>query len=406
MHVLVVTQYFWPENFRINDIVTGLHARGHQVTVLTGHPNYPSGTFTNGYTGRQVLEERYEGIRVVRVPMLARGQRSGVRLLLNYLSFALMGSFIGPLLTRDRYDVIFVYEPSPMTVGYPAMVLKALTGRPIVFYVQDLWPESLSATGFVTHPAALKGVEWMVRGIYRQCDRILVTSRAFIARVQRLGVPRDRVGYYPQYAEGFYRPLARQADWNSQQGIPEGFTVMFAGNMGTAQDLTTVLGAAELLRDEPVNWVFLGDGSVRADLQQRASELDLRRVFFLGSRPASEMPQFFAQADALLVSLTSDELFALTVPAKLQSYLACGRPIVASLQGEGAEIVIESRAGVTSEPGNPRSLATAVQSLRGLPHLERVEMGQRGRRYFEQHFERETLLTELEEIFRQVGGRT
>ncbi|OOV14677.1 glycosyltransferase family 4 protein [Deinococcus sp. LM3] len=405
MHILVVTQYFWPENFRINDIVTGLHQRGHQVTVLTGHPNYPSGQFTHGYTGRQVQIEQFSSIRVLRVPMLARGQRSGARLLMNYMSFALMGSVLGPMVARGRYDVIFVYEPSPMTVGYPAMVMKWLTGQPIVFYVQDLWPESLAATGFVTHTAALKVVEWMVKGIYKACDRILVTSRAFIPRVQRLGVSPDRISYFPQYAESLYRPLAPEPDWARQQGLPEGFTVMFAGNMGTAQDLMTVLEAAEILREETINWIFLGDGSMRTELESEAYKRNLTSARFLGSRPASEMPRFFAQADALLVSLTSDELFALTVPAKLQSYLACGRPILASLLGEGAEIVREAGAGVTCEPQNAQGLAEAVLVLRQLSQDQRDAMGLRGRAYFEAHFERESLLNDLERTLKQVGGR-
>lgn len=404
MHVLVVSQYFWPENFRINDLVAGLHQRGHRVTVLTGHPNYPSGQFTDGYRGRRVVQEQYQDIRVVRVPLAARGQASGLRLLLNYLSFAASASLLGPVLLRDQYDVIFVYEPSPMTVGYPAMALKRKTGRPIVFYVQDLWPESLSATGFVTHPWALKAVEQMVKGIYRACDRILVTSRAFVPRVRRLGVPAERTGYYPQYAESFYRPLAPDPAWGRAHGLPNGFTVMFAGNMGVAQDLWTVMEAAERLRDEDINWVFVGDGSVRAELEARAKEKGLERVFFLGSHPAAEMPRFFAQADALLVSLTQDELFALTVPAKLQSYLACGRPVLASLAGEGAEIVREAGAGVTCPPQDASGLVDAVRRLRRLPEEERAEMGRKGRAYFETHFEREALLTELEQILADVGG--
>lgn len=404
MHVLIVTQYFWPENFRINDLVSGLHDRGHRVTVLTGHPNYPSGQFTHGYDGRRVAEEQYEGIRVVRVPLLPRGQGSGVRLFLNYLSFAVSASVLGPRLLREAYDVIFVYEPSPMTVGYPAMVMKRRTRRPIVFYIQDLWPESLSATGFVTHPWALRAVEWMVRGIYRACDRILVTSRAFIPRVERLGVPARRIAYYPQYAEGFYRPLAPDLDWARAQGVQAGFTVMFAGNMGLAQDLSTVLDAAEMLRDRDINWVFVGDGSVRANLEQQARQRQLDRVAFLGSHPAEQMPRFFAQADALLVSLTRDELFALTVPAKLQSYLASGRPVLASLAGEGAQIVEEAGAGLSCAPQDARALADAVTRLHETPPEERAEMGRRGRAYFEAHFERERLLTELEALLAEAGG--
>jgi colanic acid biosynthesis glycosyl transferase WcaI len=404
MHVLVVTQYFWPESFRINDIVTGLQERGHRVTVLTGHPNYPSGQFTHGYTGRAVQEEQYGTVRVLRVPMLPRGQKSGLKLGLNYLSFALMGSLLGPWLATERYDVIFVYEPSPMTVGFPAMAIRAKTGRPIVFYVQDLWPESLAATGFVTHPLLLKATEYMVRWIYCSCTMILVTSRAFIGRVERLGVKRDSIRYYPQYAETFYQPLLPDEQWARQQGLPTGFTIMFAGNMGMAQDLFTVLSAAQLTASAEIHWVFVGDGSARAELETQVATLGLHNVHFLGSHPATAMPQWFAQADVLLVSLSADELFALTVPAKVQSYLACGRPILASLDGEGATIVREAEAGHVVAPQNARALADAALALQGIPPEERAAMGQRGRAYHERHFEREQRLSELEELFGQVGA--
>ena len=398
MHLLVVTQYFWPENFRINDIVSGLHQRGHQVTVLTGHPNYPSGTFAKDYDGRSVREEQYEGIRVLRVPMLARGQKSGLRLALNYLSFALSGSMLAPHLVKDHVDVILVYGLSPMTVGFPAMVIKVVTRRPILFYLLDLWPESLAATGFVSNPLLLGAVAQMVRLIYCSCDLVLVTSRAFIPRVQRLGVTAARIRYLPQYAEAEYQPQPPEPLWAQAQGLPQGFRVIFAGNMGMAQDLFTVLDAAERTLNSGIHWIFLGDGSVRADLEMQVRKRSLINVHFLGSRPSSEMPRFFAQADALLVSLTADELFALTVPAKVQSYLACGKPILASLDGEGAEIIREAGAGLVVPPQNAAALASAALQMKEMDVGSRTILGERGRRYCEQHFERETQLSELETV--------
>lgn len=404
MHILVVTQYFWPENFRINDIVAGLHQRGHHVTVLTGHPNYPTGAFTSGYSGRQIEQEQYEGIRVIRVPMLPRGHGNGVRLALNYLSYAFNASVLGPLLIRQPFDVIFVYEPSPMTVGFPAMVMKRKSGRPIAFYLQDLWPESLVATGFVSNPILLKAVEWVIKWIYRSCDLILVTSRAFIPRVTRLGHPASRVRYFPQYAETFYAPQEQNPTWHKENNLPTGFTIMFAGNMGTAQDLFTVLEAAAQTEQDGIEWVFLGNGSAKAELERHVQTENIKNVRFLGSFPPSQMPQFFAHADALLISLTDNEIFALTVPAKLQSYLACGKPILASLKGEGAAIVQESEAGLVVPPAQPTALASAARSLKAKTIAERTEMGWKGRRYFEAHFEREAMLTELEDILQNVGN--
>lgn len=402
MHILVVTQYFWPENFRINDIVSGLHERGHQITVLTGHPNYPTGSFASGYDGRSVRDEQYEGIRVLRVPMLPRGQKSGLRLGLNYLSFALSGSLLAPWLARDRYDSILVYGLSPITAAFPAVVMKKKIGRPLVFYLLDLWPESLSATGFVTHPVLLSGVTKIVRFIYRACDMILVTSRAFIPRVKRLGASPARIHYFPQYAEPEYQPQSADASWAATQGLPPGFKIMFAGNMGTAQDLFTVLDAAERTSDCGIHWVLVGDGRVKVDLEAQVAERQLSNVYFMGSRPSSEMPKFFAEADALLISLTADELFSLTVPAKLQSYLASGRPVLASLGGEGAEIVREAGAGLVVHPANAEALAAAALQLKEMDRPVREALGQQGREYSNRHFGREARLTELEGLLAQI----
>lgn len=402
MRLLVVTQYFWPENFRINDIVLGLRQRGHQMTVLTGHPNYPSGTFAEGYDGRSIREEDYEGIRVLRMPILPRGQKSGLRLALNYLSFAVSGSLFGPGRVKEQYDAILVYGLSPMTAAFPALVMKAKIRRPLVFYLLDLWPESLSATGFVTNPVLLGLVAQMVRFIYRACDRVLVTSRSFIPRVRKLGVAAERILYVPQYAEPEYRPQAADPVWARTRHLPEGFKIMFAGNIGTAQDLFTVLDAAEITLAQEIQWVFLGGGSVLADLEAQVARRHLTNVHFLGTYPSNEMPQFFAQADALLVSLTADELFALTVPAKVQSYLACGRPVLASLDGEGAAIIRESGAGLVVPPQNAAALAAAALELQGMETQFREALGQKGRDYCEKHFDREKKLAELEDILTNV----
>nr|WP_245557625.1 glycosyltransferase family 4 protein [Deinococcus peraridilitoris] len=371
--------------------------------VLTGHPNYPEGTFAAGY-GRGVRRETFCGARVSRVPMLARGAGGARSLALNYLSFALAASLLGPLLCRGRFDIIFVYEPSPMTVGFPAIVLRFLRRTPLVFWVQDLWPESLSATGFVTSPIILASVERMVRWIYRHCDLILVTSRAFIPSVQRVGRRYDGVAYYPQSAEVLYRPMRVEEAPDVGAELPKGFRVMFAGNLGTAQDLPTVLAAAELVRDLPdIRWILIGDGSMRSWVETEIERRGLQeQVHLVGRRPVSDMPKYFAHADALLVTLKRDPIFALTVPAKLQSYLACARPIIAALEGEGASIVREARAGLTVSPQDPVSLAQSVRKMYAMGKNEREQYGVRGRIYFLEHFERERLLDELERHFAAV----
>jgi len=406
MRILIVTQYFWPENFRINDIVIGLQQQGHTLTILTGHPNYPSGTFAKGYSGRRVKHDLYNDMRVFRVPLFPRGQKSGLKLALNYFSFAFSGAIYALLCLKNEYDCIFVYEPSPMTVGFPAIALKFKIRKPIVFYIQDLWPDSLLATGFVKNPQIIKAVESMVRMIYRACDKILVTSKAFIPKVQQAGYPLASIAYLPQYAEAFYRPVEPDPSDPAQPTLPEGFKVVFAGNMGTAQDLFTVLDAAEKTINDGINWVFLGDGSVKEDLKTQSECRNINNVFFLGSFPAETMPQFFARADALLVSLTNDALFALTIPAKLQSYLACAKPILAMLNGEGATIVRDSNSGLVIAPGDSSQLAQAARQLKQISLEQRQQMGKNGRQYYEREFDRSTILAKLDDIFHSVQVRS
>lgn len=404
MRVLIVTQYFWPENFRINDLALGLRDRGHRVEVLTGLPNYPSGRLFEGYGPFRPRREDFQGVVVHRVPLIPRGGGGGVRLALNYLSFAGLGALLAPWRVRGRFDVILVFEPSPITVGIPALVLKRTRRAPVMFWVQDLWPESLSATGAVRSPAILKAVERLVRAIYRGCDRILVQSEAFVDPVRRLAGESARVQYFPNSAEAFYRPVDPASGNGSVPPLPGGFRVMLAGNLGAAQDLPTVLDAAERLRGRgDVHWLLVGDGRMRGWVEEQVSARGLGgTVHLLGAHPPEAMPHFFARADVLLATLRREPIFASTIPSKVQSYMACARPILAALDGEGARVVTEAGAGVAVPAEDPAALADAVARLAALPAAEREAMGARGRRYFMEHFEREMLLDRLEGWMREM----
>jgi len=397
LHVLILSQYFWPEGFRVNDLALGLQERGHRVTVLTGLPNYPGGALYPGYGPGGPWREDYHGVEVIRVPLLARGQSKGIRLALNYLSFVVSASILGPLRCRGRFDVVFVFEPSPITVGIPALALKAAKGIPVMLWVLDLWPESLSATGAVTSTWVLNQVRRMVRSIYRGCDWVLVSSRGFIERVQEVGARPDRVLYFPQWAESLYNPIQVDKDAPELGQLPAGFRVMFAGNIGAAQGVPSIVSAAEKLREYPnIHWVILGDGRMRGWVEEQVRELGLESTFhLLGRHPMEAMPRFFAMADALLLPLKQDPIFALTVPAKVQSYLACAKPVIASMDGEGAHIVQESRAGLACPAEDPDALAEAVLTMYRMAPAEREAMGLRARSYYETHFEREMLLDRL-----------
>ncbi len=399
MKILFITQYFWPENFRINHLSQALSERGHDVTILTGKPNYPTGSFFPGYTFLGQKKELFHKAQVVRVPLIPRRSGSGLHLAINYLSFALAACLIGPFRCHGKYDVVFVFEPSPFTVGLPGMLFRWLKKAPMIFWVQDLWPESLAATGAVRSPRILKWVGHMVQMIYRRCDRVLIQSEAFKEPVVAAGANPERTYYFPNWAETLYRPMSLPADAAEHDEIPEGFCIMFAGNLGEAQSLETIIQAAAWIKEhgEDVVWVLIGDGRRLAWMKSEVKCLGLeKQIHFLGCRPMEAMPRYFSLADALLVTLRPDPIFSRTIPSKVQSYLACGRPIVAALDGEGARIVHDSAAGVVVGAGDADALAKAVISLKAMSADEREQMGQRGRAYFESNFESEMLISQLE----------
>ncbi|MBA3032738.1 MAG: glycosyltransferase family 4 protein [Gammaproteobacteria bacterium] len=396
MRLLVVSQYFWPENFRINDLVADMAARGHEVTVLTGQPNYPSGRFFPGYGWTRPHIENYQGTRVVRVPLVPRGSAGAIRLALNYISFAFFGAVGVWLRLQGKFDAVFVFEVSPVTVGIPAIAAGRRFKAPVLFWVLDLWPESLTAAGAVKSPMVLRTVDRLVKWIYRNCARVLVQSRAFVPEIARHGVPDANILYFPSWGESLFQPF-QQADATLLPPLPAGFTVLFAGNLGEAQDLPAVLRAAELLRDRAdIHWLLVGDGRMAAWAKAEVQRRGLSQVHFLGRHPLESMPHFYAAADALLLPLKREHIFALTIPGKLQSYLACARPVLAMLDGEGAHIVEEAGAGLACPAGDADGLAAQVLRMAATPETERRAMGLNGRKYYEVHFDRTRLFDQLE----------
>ncbi len=405
MRILLVSQYFWPEEFRINDLVQGLVARGHDITVLTGLPNYPSGRFASGFGWAGPYSGAYAGAAVVRVPLLPRRSGGGVALVLNYLSFAFSSCLLGPFRCRGSFDAILVYQPSPVTVGIPARLLGWLKRAPVLFWVQDLWPESLSATGAVRSPVVLGRVGALVRWIYRGCARVLVQSESFVTPVREAGVDPARIRYFPNSAEILYRPLPYRGPWFGPD-LPEGFRVMFAGNVGAAQSFDTILAAAERLkRHSRIHWLIVGDGRMASWVSEEIAKRGLTdSVHLLGRHPVDSMPSWFAQADVMLVALRRAPVFSMTIPAKLQSYMACGRPVIAALDGEGVRVIAMSGAGIAVPADDPAALAAAVLNLSNVSGEELAAMGARGREYFEGHFDRDLLLDRLEGWLREVQG--
>ena len=398
MRVLIVSQYFWPENFPINDLARGLRQKGHDITVLTGMPNYPEGRFYPGYRAFPIRRDHHEGIKIVRVPMVPKGNGNAIRMLLYYWSLALAACLLVPIFFRKKVDLVFVYQPSPITVGLPALVLKAMEQTPVWIWVQDLWPETLAGTGMVRSAFLLKLTNLLVRLIYSKCDRVLVQSQAFVPRMLKKGVPRERIRFFPNSAQELYKPAIVESDAPERNLMPQGFRVLFAGNIGRAQDIPTILSAAEKLKQErDIHWVILGDGPMRSWAEERIKARGLEKtVHLLGRYPEQAMPRFFSLADVLLVTLKKDPVFGITIPSKLQSYLACGKPIVAALDGEGARVIEESGGGVAVPAGDADALAEVVLKMYRMPKWDLENMGRFSREYSETHFERNALLDRLD----------
>ena len=398
MRLLVVSQYFWPENFRINDLVTELVRRGHQVTVLTGLPNYPDGKIFQEFCDAPSRYSHYEGAKVIRVPLMPRGQ-GGLRLMLNYLTFAVSASVIGLWELRGRqFDAILAYEPSPITVGLPAAVMRAVKQAPLAFWVLDLWPETLQAIGVVRSRALLQTVGKLVTFIYKRCDLILAQSRSFIPQIQKYAGSNSRVVYFPNWAESVF-DMQHAVPAAEVSLKPGSFNVMFAGNIGDAQDFPAILVAAESLKSHAhIRWLIVGDGRMAGWVADEIRRRHLQDcVYMLGRHPVERMPSFFKHANALLVSLKDEPIFSMTIPGKLQSYLASGIPVVAMLNGEGAEVVRSSRAGLTCPAGDHAGLAAAVLKLSQMTHEEHDAMGRNGRDASVREFDRDTLISQLEE---------
>lgn len=403
MKILIVSQYFWPENFRINDLTQELVQRGHRVTVLTGIPNYPAGTVFEEYRKTPKAFENYSGARVVRVPMLARGN-GAVRLFLNYLSFVIGACLYGPWRLRGQQaDVIFVFEPSPVTVGLPAILLGRIKRAPVVFWALDLWPETLAAIGVVRSPMVLGWVGHLVRFIYERCTIVLGQSRGFLPKIAKYCSDAKKIRYFPSWAEEIFN----QADSVPAPEVPiqKGvFNVLFAGNIGEAQDLPAVLDAAESLRhNTAIRWLIVGDGRKSVWLHEEVARRGLQsNVLLLGRFPVERMPSFYAHADALLVSLKKESVFSLTIPGKVQSYLMAGVPILGMLDGEGARVIKDSNAGLVCAAGNLGGLASAVLELFAMSVDQRKQLGVNGRHYAQKEFGRGLLMDQLEVLFHEA----
>lgn len=400
MNILIVCQYFWPEEFRVNDLALELSRRGHAVTVLTGKPNYPKGDYYTGYSFWGYKKEKYGDINIIRVPIISRGKGRGFRLILNYLSYIFFAC-IYVLFNNNKCKCTMTFGLSPILQAFPAILHRFLYKSKSFLWVQDLWPESVSAAGGLNNNLALWLLRLIVRCIYKRMDQIFVQSEAFIESIVELGGANDKIHYIPNWAEDLYLDKSLINPQKYLNILPKGFKVLFAGNVGEAQDFESIIQAAIFTRKyNDIKWVIIGDGRKKSDLEEYIVQNNLKEtVCLLGRYPVNEMPHFFANADVMLLSLKDEPIFALTIPSKLQSYMAFGKPIVSMMNGIGLKVVKDSQSGLVAKAGDYKSLADNIIKIYLLEEKERVEMGNKGKEYYKNNFDKIQVVDKIEYFF-------
>jgi len=383
MRILFLTQWFQPEPFfKGLPFAKALQARGHEVEVLTGFPNYPGGKVYPGYRVRLWQRETMEGIRINRLALYPSHDFSGIRRIINYVSFALLCLFAGVLMVR-RPDVVYVYNL--ITLLPAAILLRSLFGCKILLDVQDLWPESVIRSGMLRYPTAHRLLTNMCRWLYRRADWVTVLSPGFKKALEARGVPSNTLEViYNWCDETAQVPVRRDESLARDLGFQDRFNVMFAGTMGVMQGLDTVLEAAEICRERvpEAQFVLIGGGADQGRLETRAKKTGLTNVRFLAKQPPESMGQFYALADALLVHLIDEPLFRITIPSKTQAYLLMGKPIIMAMEGDAADLVRQAGSGIICRPGDPSALSEAVENLAAMPLRERNRLGTAGAAFY------------------------
>ena len=396
-HILIISQYFYPETFRINDIATEWVKRGYRVTVLTGIPNYPEGRFYKGYSWFKNNRETWNGIEIIRIPLIPRGNKS-LGLIFNYLSFVVSG-FFWKCFTRIKSDFVFIFEVSPMTQALPGVWYAKKRKIPCYIYVQDLWPDNVQIAAGINNKKVLDVIGKMVDYIYKHCTNIFVTSQSFAEAVKARGVKKSKVIYWPQYAEDFYQPINKQKAFELSPEIPNdgSFKIIFTGNIGQAQGLEILPKVVKSLKDENIKFIIVGDGRSRDDFKREVEYYGISDKFVMISRqPAEKVPELLSCCDVAFLSFMDNNLFAKTIPAKLQSYMACGMPIVASAVGEAEKIIKEADCGVCSSIGDINGL---VENIKYLKNISLKKFKDNSRAYYESHFMKKDLMDYIQKYF-------
>jgi len=408
LKLCIFTNHFYPEDFKVNDIAFELVKRGYDITVITAIPDYPKGKFYDGYSLFKRRKEYVNGVLVYRLPIIPRKQGRKVEIIINYVSYFLSALFFTVFfLYKKEYDAIFVHLTSPFFIGLSAALLKRKKHIPLIFWVLDLWPESLSAAGGIKNKYIINIQIKLVQFVYDNCEKILISSQGFRKSICKKGDYAGKLIYFPNWAENIILPKDI-AEYEQLEPFVrlnnEDFVILFAGNMGEAQNLNAVIEAAKLTKNNSkIKWVLLGDGRCRMDLEKQTVEYGLHNiVFFPGRFPLNTMPIFMEKSDILLVSLKDELIFNLTVPAKIQFYMSQSKPILGMLNGDGAELINKAQCGIALPANDVLALQKSVENLVNMSKNELKKMGINGKKYYDENFTKEQRIDQLEEILNNI----
>lgn len=395
--ILVITQYFYPENFRINDLCLELKNRGNEITVLTGLPNYPKGEYFEGYSNKGNCDEVWNDIPVYRCKLRPR-KTGSLNLVRNYISFVKEANKKLKELEDKEFDLIYVFEVSPITVALPAIKFKKKKHISVIINIQDLWPENIIAVTGIHNSVVIGLVNRMVNYIYKNCDLILTASPSFVSKIQDRIEDKDKVRYWPQYA------TVEKTDEEANIYDKEYFNIVFTGNIGEAQGIDLAIEAARELKEEKICWHFIGEGRSKEKLEKLVEEYGLEdTVKFYGFHPESEIPKYLKDADAALLILKPNPVFEMTIPAKLQTYMACGIPIIGCVSGEGKKIIEEADAGMTTDKISVKALVEVCKKIIALDNNSYRRLAENSYRYGKKFFDKNIIINRLVKIMEDLG---
>jgi glycosyltransferase involved in cell wall biosynthesis len=397
--VLVVCQHFWPENFRLNDICDFLVEKDCDIEVLCGIPNYPTGKFFPGYGFFKNRKQVHNGIDIRRSFEIPRGNNTNARIFINYVSFPLSSLFHVPRLLTKKYDKILIYQLSPVLMAIAGIIVGKLKKTETTLYVLDMWPENLFSVLNIQNKFLRSLVTKVSHWHYRKVDKLMVLTNAMQTKLQDVTQKQPgKIAVIPQTSEKIYEKEIE--DKKLSQRFKQGFNIVFAGNISPAQSFETVVEAAEILKADgisDINWIIVGDGMSRKWLENEVEEKGLADSFtFEGQKPIGDVPRYTTIADALIGCLSKSDLLEATIPAKVMSYIAAGKPLILAMDGEVQELINNTiKCGYASETGNAKLLAKNIKRLYKLSPSERKKMGTRGKDYHFKHFERNLILNKL-----------